>query len=173
VTGPTPADYRRLADFRYRIRRFLGFSDQVARAAGLEPQQHQLLLAAKGIPAGQKPTIGALAERMQLRHHSTVELLNRLEERGLVRRVRDQADRRCVLIEVTAAGEAVLHDLAVLHLDELRTAGPLFVEALDAILRGEGLPAERRGAGYTEQHTAGTDGPHGDGAPDQRPVAAD
>ncbi|HYX50470.1 MAG TPA: helix-turn-helix domain-containing protein, partial [Ktedonobacteraceae bacterium] len=74
-------EYQTLAEFRYQLRRFLRFSEQAARAAGLEPQQHQLLLALKGLPEGRKATIGALAERLQLTHHSTVELVDRLVER--------------------------------------------------------------------------------------------
>jgi DNA-binding MarR family transcriptional regulator len=87
--------------------------------------------------------------------------------------VRDQADRRCVLIEVTPAGEAILHDLSVLHLAELRTAGPLLVEALDAILRGEGLHGEPRGARSTTRLTAVLEGAHDEGAPSEHPIAAD
>src|SRR5262245_38534659 len=81
--GPGLEEYRALAEFRYLVRRFLAFSEAAARAAGLRPQQHQLLLAVKGLPAGMKPTIRVLAERLQLRHHSTVELADRMEEQGL------------------------------------------------------------------------------------------
>ncbi len=73
-------DYYALAEIRYQIRRFLHFSEEAAREAGLVPQQHQLLLALKGLPAGRKATISELAERLQLRHHSTVELIDRLVE---------------------------------------------------------------------------------------------
>lgn len=128
-------DYRRLAEFRYRIRRFLAFSETAARAAGLEPQQHQLLLAAKGLPSGVEPTIGALAERLQIRHHSAVALVDRLVERGLAERVKSEADRRRVLIAVTPAGEAVLHELSRHHLAELRSNGPLLIDALSAVIR--------------------------------------
>src|SRR5437588_7061226 len=89
-------DYRALAEFRYQIRRFLRFSEEAAYAAGLEPQQHQLLLAIKGLPEGRKATIGELAERLQLRHHSTVELIDRLVKRELVERHRDEEDQRRV-----------------------------------------------------------------------------
>src|SRR5438105_14280317 len=93
----THQEYQALAEFRYQLRRFLRFSEQAARAAGLEPQQHQLLLAVKGLPEGRKATISALAERLQLAHHSTVELIDRLAERGFIQRCRDEADHRQVL----------------------------------------------------------------------------
>jgi DNA-binding MarR family transcriptional regulator len=127
-------DYRRLAEFRYRIRRFLAFSEGEARAAGLEPQQHQLMLAACGIPEGVEPTIGALAERLQIQHHSAVELVSRLEERGMVRRVRSTVDRRRVMVVLTPAGEQVLRELSRHHLQELRTNGPVLIRALTAIV---------------------------------------
>src|SRR5689334_2883021 len=92
----TAAEYRALAEFRYRVRCFLRFSEAAARSAGLAPQQHQLLLAVRGTRGNDAPTIGALAERLQLRHHSTVELVDRMEARGLVRRARRGGDRRQV-----------------------------------------------------------------------------
>jgi len=116
----TRATYRALAEFRHQIRRFLHFSEQAARAAGLEPQQHQLLLAVKGLPPGGVATIREIAERLQLRHHSTVELVDRLVHRGLVRRRRNPRDRREVLIDLTGHGEAVLRQLSVHHVAELR-----------------------------------------------------
>lgn len=125
---------RLLAEFRYRIRRFLAFSESAARAAGLEPQQHQLLLAAKGLPPRLEPTIGTLAERLQIRHHSAVALVDRLVKRGLAERVRSAEDRRRVLIVVTPAGEAVLRELSRHHLAELRSNGPLLIDALSAVI---------------------------------------
>src|SRR5207245_2469761 len=83
-------------------------SEQAARAAGLEPQQYLLLLALRGLPEGKQATILTLAERLQLRHHSVVGLIDRLEKRGLVRRVRGKEDRRKVLISLTARGEQIL-----------------------------------------------------------------
>ena len=94
----TPAEYRALAKFRYELRRFLRFSEQAARAAGLEPQQHQLLLAVRGMPPRAPATNGGLGERLQLRHHSTVEVVDRMEARGLVRRARQGHDRRWVAV---------------------------------------------------------------------------
>jgi DNA-binding MarR family transcriptional regulator len=126
-------EYQRLAEFRYRIRRFLRFSESVARAAGLEPQQHQLLLAVKAASGG-APNIGDLAERLQIRHHSAVGLVDRLEQRGLLRRVRAAGDRRRVIVELTPDGDALIADLSRHHLDELRAAGPRLVAALRALL---------------------------------------
>ena len=136
-------DYQTVAEFRYRIRRYLRFSEQAARAAGLEPQQYQLLLALKGLPAGKKSAIGILAERLQLEHHSTVELIDRLEERRLVKRSRDKIDRRQVLIQITPRGEEVLHDLVLHHLEELETVGPELVRVLNRILSRLGLTVRR------------------------------
>lgn len=130
------ADYRALAEIRYQIRHFLHFSERAAREEGLVPQQHQLLLALKGLPVGRKATISELAERLQLRHHSTVELIDRLVERGLVKRLRDEADQRRVIIHLTLQGEQVLQKLSLLHRHELQLAGPAFVRALGALLAG-------------------------------------
>jgi DNA-binding MarR family transcriptional regulator len=128
--GLEPADYRALAEFRYRIRRFLHFSERAARTAGMEPRQHQLLLAVKGLPVGQEASVGALAERLQLKHNSAVGLVDRLEEKGLVRRERSARDRRQVLVTLTEAGEALLRDLSLHHRADLRASAPLFARAL-------------------------------------------
>lgn len=130
----TTATYRELAEFRYRIRQFLHFSEEAARSHGLEPQQHQLLLAIKGLPEGERPTVRMLSARMCLRHHSTVELINRLADRGaVVRRPSDQ-DRREVLVELTEHGEQILRQLSVLHWEELQVAGPALLESIRATL---------------------------------------
>jgi DNA-binding MarR family transcriptional regulator len=128
-------EYRALAEFRFQLRRFLYFSEQAARAAGLEPQQHQLLLALRGFPTGPPVTIGDLAERLLLQHHSTVELVDRSVRQGLVERQRDETDRRRVFIRLTAAGEAILRELSLPHRAELRTAGPALALALSTLLR--------------------------------------
>lgn len=127
-------DYRALADFRYEIRRFLNFSERRARAAGIEPQQHQALLVIKGRPRDGKATVGWMAKRLEIRHHSAVELSDRLEARGLIRRSRSEADRREVLLELTRAGERVLREISARNRRELRTTGPRLVEALKAVL---------------------------------------
>ena len=128
------SDYQALAEFRYSIRRFLRFSEEVAYAADLEPQQHQLLLAIKGLPEGRKATVGELAERLQLKHHSTVELIDRLVKRELVERHRDEEDQRRVIVSLMPQGEEVLHQLSRHMLTELRSTGPAFVDALNALL---------------------------------------
>ena len=126
--------YRALANFRYELRRFLNFSEQASRKAGIEPHQHQALLAIKGFPRRVKATIGALAERLQIRHHSTVELVNRLEANRLIRRSRNQTDRREVLLQLTDRGEKFLRSLSLSHRAELRTAGPRLLDALRAAI---------------------------------------
>lgn len=128
------AEYRQLADFRYRIREFLQFSVSAARSHGIEPQQHQLLLAIKGLPPDRKPTIRALASRLCLRHNSTVELVNRLAKRGALVRLHGLDDRREVLLQLTPFGEDLLERLSVLHLQQLRTAGPALTDALEQIM---------------------------------------
>ena len=128
------AEYQALAEFRYQLRRFLHFSEQAARAVGLEPQQHQLLLALKGLPEGRLPTVGELAERLQIQHHSTVELVNRMVDRNLIERTRDEGDQRKVLISPTPYGEEVLRKLSLLHRTELRSTGPALVRSLDALI---------------------------------------
>jgi DNA-binding MarR family transcriptional regulator len=131
----TLSDYQALAEFRYQIRRFLHFSEQVVNDAGLERGQYQLMLAIKGMPAEVRPTIGELANRMQIRHHSAVELVNRLEAGGFVHRARAQKDRREVLLALTPKGEKVLGELALHHHDEIRSAAPELVAALRRIMR--------------------------------------
>lgn len=128
------SEYQALAEFRYQLRNFLAFSEQAARAVGLEPQQHQLLLALKGRQKQGKVTIGDLAERLKVQHHSMVELVNRMVERDLVQRNRDEQDQRRVLVTLTAHGEDVLRRLSLLHRTELRSTGPALVQTLQAII---------------------------------------
>ena len=135
-TRLTLPDYRALADFRYHLRRFISFSDQAARAAGVEPHQHQLLLAVKGMPEGVMATMGAIAERLQIRHHSAVELIDRTAARRLVRRGPGAGDRRQVIVRLTRRGEAVLSRLSLAHRTELRTIGPALLGPLGALVRG-------------------------------------
>lgn len=129
-----PVNYRALAEFRFQIRRFLRFSEAAARKVGLEPQQHQLLLAIKGMEPTIRPTVGELAARLQTRHHSVVELIDRLEVRQLVARRRSERDRRQVWIDLTPEGERILEALSEEHRAELETAGPALVDALRALL---------------------------------------
>lgn len=120
----TPADYRLLAEFRYVLRRFLAFSERAAQDAGLAPQQHQALLAIKGHADSGAPTIGALAERLAIRHHSAVGLVDRLVEAGFVKRTTTEADRRRVTLSLTRKGEDVLAKLSSAHRAELRRVTP-------------------------------------------------
>ena len=109
-----------MAEYRYAIRRFLRFSEEAARKAGVTPQQYQLMLAIKGYPGREYANITELAERMQLDHHSTVGLIDRTEERGLVRREQDREDRRQVNVRLTPAGESLLRQLAEVHREQLQ-----------------------------------------------------
>lgn len=149
-------DYPSLADLRYHIRSFLGVREAAARAAGLEPQQYVLLLQIKGLEGRRPATIGALAERLQVRHHSAVELVDRLVARGLVSRRRAPGDRRQVLVGLRRAGEAVLGRLATDSLKELQTAGPALVGVLTRLIRHRGTGPRspqrpRRAAGQGEK----------------------
>ena len=127
-------EYRALADFRYSIRRYLRFSERAARESGLEPQQYQFLLAIKGMPDDVRATVGELAERMQIQHHSTVELVDRMTERGLVVRKRGAEDRREVIVQLSAKGDKVLRELAIHHRNELREFAPNLAQALKKIM---------------------------------------
>ena len=132
------SEYQALAEIRYQIRRFLAFSERMARAAGLESQQHQALLALKGLPEGKQATVSYLAERLQLQHHSTVELVNRLAENNYVQRRRDEVDQRRVIVELTERGEEILRELTLAHRDELQLTGPALVRALNAVVAPDG-----------------------------------
>ena len=133
----TLSDYHALAEFRFQIRKFLHFSEHAVQASGLERGQYQLMLTIKGMPEGVRPRVRELAERMQIQHHSAVELINRLEARGFVRRERARDDRREVLLALTPKGERVLARLALYHHEELRSAAPSLVAALRKVMRGE------------------------------------
>jgi DNA-binding MarR family transcriptional regulator len=139
------SDYRALAEFRYLLRRFLHFSEQAARDAGLEPQQHQLLLAVRGLPQEKTASIGELADRLQLQHHSAVELVSRTVQRGLLERHRDTADLRRVVVSLTRRGEQVLSNLSVLHWTELRSTAPDLVTALISLISTQSSAKESKG----------------------------
>jgi DNA-binding MarR family transcriptional regulator len=134
-------DYRALAEFRYHIRRYLDFSDRAARAVGMEPKQYQLLLAIKGLPGDTEPTVGTLAEQLHLRHHTTVELINRAEGRQLVERSRIGTR---VLVFLTNKGRRVLERAVETRLHELRIAGPVLVKALQALMNSRGPSKNKR-----------------------------
>ncbi len=129
------ADYRALAGFRFQIRRFLHFSEAEAHSDGLEPQQHQFLLAIRALTGPSGPTVGELAEQLLIRHHSAVGLADRLVDRGMVKRERGGKDRRQVHIRLTGLGESTLMRLSSAHRAELLNSGPLLVESLAALLR--------------------------------------
>jgi DNA-binding MarR family transcriptional regulator len=142
----THLDYQALAELRYQIRRFLHFSEQAARSASLEPRQHQLMLALKGLPDGVRPRIRELAERLQIQHHSAVELANRLWANGYVRRTRAGHDRREVLLSLTPKGERLLRELSLHHQTELHLQGPALFAALKRVMqagRNSGTSAEK------------------------------
>ena len=139
ATGPvvmrkTPrlskSQYERLAAFRYALRRFIRFSEQEAHRHGITPQQHQVLLAIKGFPGRDRATVGELAERLQLLHHSVVGLVDRLVSDGLVARSPSVQDRRQVFVELTARGEGILEELSAAHQSQLKQIGPDLHELL-------------------------------------------
>jgi len=129
------SEYKKLEEFRFQIRRFLSFSEAAARDSGLEPQQHQALLALKGMPQDCVPTIGHLADRVLLKHHSAVGLVDRLQTLGLLTRESSPDDARQVLLRPTAKGERILHRLSLTHHKELEEAGPKLAATLRAISR--------------------------------------
>jgi DNA-binding MarR family transcriptional regulator len=125
---PTQADYEALSEFRYQIRCFLEFSQNAAEAVGLAPRQHQALLAIRGYPGGGPIAIGDLAERLRIKHHTAVGLIDRLVAAELVKRVVDPADHRRVLLKLTKRAEKHLADLSAAHLGELSRIEPLLLQ---------------------------------------------
>ncbi|MBV9324031.1 MAG: winged helix-turn-helix transcriptional regulator [Chloroflexi bacterium] len=135
MLAAVPLDYAALARFRLELRGFLHFSERAAHAAGIEPQQHQLLLALKGLPTNDEPpTVGNVATWLAIQHHSAVELVDRAVARGLVRREHDAHDRRRVLVHLTHEGEALLDRLSVMHQHELQSTAPALLGALKRVL---------------------------------------
>jgi DNA-binding MarR family transcriptional regulator len=145
-SGITTEEFRALAELRYRIRHFLSEGDAAARAAGLEPQQYLLLLMIRGLPEGQEATIRSLAERLALKHHSVVELIDRLEVHGYVRRTRGHDDRRRVLVSLLPRGQRMLEDVARQRIHELRSYGHELVQAIDQLLHRPPKAHQHRGA---------------------------
>jgi DNA-binding MarR family transcriptional regulator len=139
-------EYRHISEFRYQIRQFLHFSEQAARENGIDPQQHQLLLAIKGLPESARPTIGTVAERLCIRHHSAVELVNRGVAQGSVVKQQGSADAREVLLSLTPQGEQILQKLSVLHWQELQKSGPALSTALRGIVQHTGGSKTRKSA---------------------------
>jgi DNA-binding MarR family transcriptional regulator len=128
-------EYRHLAEFRRQIREFLHFSEATAKEHHIEPQQHQLLLAVRGLPEDVKPTIREVAARLFIQHHSAVELVNRLEATGAIARIPGPEDKREVWIRLTPLGLEMLRRLALAHHTELRRAGPELARHLASLLR--------------------------------------
>lgn len=138
---PDHRDYRALSDFRYVVRRFLEFSETAAHNAGLTARQHQALLAIKGFPEDASPTVGDLAERLRIQHHSAVELADRLARAALITRTQDVQDRRRVRLSLTPAAEKCLASLSAIHLGELRRLRPELLQILDQVDRSTGHQA--------------------------------
>jgi DNA-binding MarR family transcriptional regulator len=145
-------DFRALAEFRHQVRRFLAVSEEIAYSGRLQPQQYMLLLALRGLPAGKEPTIFVLAERLQIRHNSAVELANRLAKRGLIRRLRSKSDSRMVLIRLTRKGTALIEKLVGKRFVQLHSSQPELIKALNRVL----ARTNNRG---TQRRTASTELP--------------
>jgi DNA-binding MarR family transcriptional regulator len=141
-------DYRALAEFRYRVRVFLTYSERNARQAGIHPQQHRLMLAVKGMPANVAPSIRNIAQRLQIEHHSAVELIDRAAAKGLVVRRGDSGDRRVVHIEITPKGEKILALLSMRNKEELRQAAPALVRALRSLTRERAAQSRMKEAAH-------------------------
>ena len=136
---------KRLAEFRFQLRRFLHLSQSAAEQMGLRHQQYQLLQCVGGMPDGIAPAIANVAARMLLKHNSAVELVDRTIEQGLLRRLGDAADHRRILLRMTPQGERVLASLAAFHTKELEQLGPELVRALDRVLGAAPRKAEEPG----------------------------
>jgi DNA-binding MarR family transcriptional regulator len=139
---PHQSLHQALASFRHQLRKFLLVSENAANDAGLHPQQHQLLLAVAGVPAGCSPSIAYAAEALGLKHNTVVELVDRCAHQGLLQRAIDPVDRRRVCLRTTARGQKMLNRLSQVHLQELRSRGPMLIQSLQTVLRTEtqGLP---------------------------------
>ena len=135
-------DYKALVELRFQMRQFLSFGEHAAREAGIEAQQQQALLAVKGLPEGERATIKTLAQRLCIKHHSAVALVDKLEDARLLERARSRADGREVLLHITRAGERMLERLTSKHRHQLSVLGPSVVEALARAL-GERPAAAR------------------------------
>lgn len=143
----TESEYAALAELRHLIRRFVQEGDSTARQAGLEPQQYLLLLAIRGLPERQEASIRTIADRLSLRHHSTVELIDRMEARGYVKRMRGREDRRQVLISLQPRGEKLLEKVVAQRIIELRANGRRLVHAISALLEPPRRTSSNNGGG--------------------------
>lgn len=146
--------YVRLAEFRYHLRRFLHFSQEAAQRAAVHPQQYELLLVLAGQPKNAEVTVTMVAERMFLRHNSTVELVDRCVNLGLVTRLEDSTDRRRSLLHLTARGEKLLQMLAPYHVRELEELGPKLIDVLSGIALHDHPTGAASSNGSSEGETA-------------------
>ena len=133
-------EFRQLAEFRYQIRLYLSFSRDKNRKLGINPQQYQMLLAVCGLPLGRKPTITAIAERLQIRHNSAVELADRCIKAGLLVKWHDMDDRRQMILRVTEKGSRMLTQLVSMHREELRVRAPHLLKVLESSLAQSPVP---------------------------------
>jgi DNA-binding MarR family transcriptional regulator len=133
-TVAVPAKLTALAEFRFRLRRFLSFSEAASEELGVPAQQYQLIQVVATVPGDRAATISYIAERMLLRHNSAVELVDRAERSGLVRRITDESDHRRSVVGITEEAEAVLSQLVSRHLAELQREGPALVCSLQKII---------------------------------------
>jgi DNA-binding MarR family transcriptional regulator len=138
------AELRALADLRYELRKYLAFAEAEAARAGVEPKQYQLMLALAAMPAGEAATVGALAARLFVKHHSAVGLVDRLEANGLASRQRSASDGRQVIVSLTRAGTKLLGDLSLLHKEELTRIAPSLVTTLENIVGAASARRDRR-----------------------------
>lgn len=128
-------DYEALAQFRYQLRKFLSFSEAAAHKAGLTPQHHQALLAIKGFSSSEPVSVGDLAQFLLVRHHTAVELVDRMTKLGLLSRMVDDTDSRRVLVKLTRKGEQRLRTLSKIHFEELQSASPALSRILQSFRR--------------------------------------
>jgi DNA-binding MarR family transcriptional regulator len=143
-TAISVEQFRKLAEFRFQLRKFLQFSHAAAEDRGIRPQQYQLLLCVHGMLPELDPTIANVAARMLLKHNSAVELVDRTIEQGLLRRSPDPTDHRRILLRVTPQGERILASLADYHLQELEQAGPKLIRALRRVLNIKSSSGKQR-----------------------------
>ena len=140
---PNQPLHQALAEFRRQLRKFLLASENAAFEAGMQPQQHQLLLAVAGAPAGRSPSIAYAADALGLKHNSAVELVDRCEREGLLERAEDAEDRRRVCLRITSRGRKLLDRLSRVHLLELNSQGPQLIESLENVLRNQHRQRQR------------------------------